>query len=259
MTKIFAVSLERSTQRNQYIKTELAAKTRLPTEILGIDGAQLHASGGDWPHNPKLRDSQVGCALSHVEVCRRIVAQDLPSALVIEDDVSLPDNIDEIITALASEIAPGEVIALYNRTIRPEKFSTRHAVDLAGMKLLYPMESRVMRTTAAYYIDRRAAEGILSANMPVQVSADDWMYFYQCGAVQTYRLLHPIPVKLLPFPSTLSTDRGSPAEKLLKSVINAVPGLLKLREIRRRRTETRRECNVVLMDLPSDQIRNRLT
>jgi glycosyl transferase family 25 len=258
MTKIFAISLPRSEQRHRHIREELARKTRLPTEILGIDGRELRQSGADWPHNPDLRDSQVGCALSHVETCRRIVAQDLPSALVIEDDVTLPENIDRIVASLADLIAPAEVISLYNRTLRPERFSTCNAVNVEGMRLLYPMESRYMRTAAAYYIDRAAAEGIAAFNFPVRVLADDWMAFYQAGVLQTLRLLHPIPVKLKPFPSTLSVDRGSPLQKVAKKVVNASPFLLKLRELRRRAIETRRETNVVLVDLPSDQVRNRL-
>ncbi len=255
MTKIFAISLPRSVERHAYIRQELPRKSRLPYEILGIDAMELRANGAAWPHNPKLRDSQVGCALSHVEACRRIVDQKLPSALVIEDDVSLPKDIDKIVATVSAEIEPGEVISLYNRTILPEKFSTYQAFEFSDRRLLRPMESRYMRTAAAYVIQLEAAEAIVRLNTPINILADNWMWFYQSGGVSGFRLLYPLAIRLHPFPSTLSSDRGSTGTRLLKRILNITPGFQTLREMRRRRIEQKRENNVVLTNLPSDMAR----
>jgi len=257
MSSIFAITLPRSTIRHEHIQNELRRKTSLPYELLGVDGVELRASGAPWPHNQGLRDSEVGCALSHVTACRRIVELDLPAALIVEDDVILPDNIDIILKKLSEEIVTGEIISLYNRTLRPERFSTHNAKDVMGMRLLHPTESRIMRTAAAYFIDRSAAENIVRLNSPIQVVADNWMHFYQAGAVSTYRLLHPTPIRLFPFPSTLAVDRGGKVENVIKRIINKVSVLQKLLQVRRRKIERKRENNVILVDLPSDMIRGR--
>lgn len=256
MPTIFAISLPRSAARHQHIKNELSLKSKLPFELLGIDGAELRNSGAPWPHKPHLRDSEVGCALSHVQACRRIVELNLPAALIVEDDVILPDDIDAILDALSQEIDVGEVIALYNRTMKPAMFSRNNAREIAGRLLLRPMESRNMRTAAAYFIERSAAENIVRLNSPAQVPADNWMFFYQSKAVRSIRLVHPIPVRLSPFNSTLAVDRGNFTERTIKRAINFVPGLQMARQQRRRWLERKRENNIVLTDLPSDMTRN---
>lgn len=255
MIKIYAISIPRFSTRHDHIQSELTRKSSLPWEIVGVDALELRNESKTWKHAPTLRDSEVGCALSHASACRKIISDNVDFALIVEDDVILPDDIDTILEHASKLISCGEVISLYNRTIRPEKFSARHSEKLLDSELIYPMETRFMRTAAAYFLDRSAARGISEFNIPVRVVADNWAAYYQSNAINGIRLLHPIPVSLKPFESTLSLDRGNMAQRIARRAFNHW-SLRKFRAWRRRRLEEKREKHLVLVDLSSDQIRS---
>ena len=249
--KIFAISIARSARRHAYIRNHLAARTRNDWELVGVDGSELRGKGGDWLHNAALTSAQVGCALSHVLACTRLVESGLHAALIVEDDVILPTDIDEILSTVSRVIRSDEVISLYNRTMKLEYFSRHHAAAIGRRQLVVPLEARVMRTTAAYVIGHEAARRMSLLNSPVEYTADDWDAFHRNGVVGTFRLLHPIPVRLYPFESTLSHDRDGISLRALKRVVGLLPFHGRLRALRRQSIERRREGNVALTDEPS--------
>jgi len=183
--------------------------------------------------------------------CGLIVEQGLSSALIVEDDVILPDDIDQILDSLESEIRQDDVISIYNRTMSIEKFSSFNAIEVGKRQIVCPLEARVMRTAAAYVIGKKTAEGISRINNPVKYVADDWQAFYEIGAVSRYRLLHPIPVKLWPFVSTLSYDSTSTAHSLIRHALSLIPFNQQLRQFRRAMIVKRREKNIRIVDEPS--------
>lgn len=254
--KIYATSIPRFKERHAHIQSELRSKSKLIWTLIGIDALDLRQRQMDWPHSETLRDSEVGCALSHVEACRRMVSDGADFALIVEDDAILPDNIDLILEELSKNIKRGEVISLYNRTLQPEKFSNVGAKNVFGMKLIYPMETRFMRTAAAYFLDRQAAENISKYNSPVKIVADNWAAYYQSRTISSIRLLHPIPISLHPFTSTLSTDRGGSVEKTVKRLLKRSSFFLRAMELRRQAIERKRERHLILVDLPPDQLRD---
>lgn len=249
--KIFAISIPRSVKRHAHIQRHLSQKTSLEWELVGVDGADLRAQSQSWDHSPNLTNAQIGCALSHATACQKIADSGHKAGLIIEDDVILPDDMDSLIAAVAAEIRPDEMISFYMRTMRTEKFTTRHAVKIGTRQLVAPLEARSVRCGAAYMLGAEAARNIAKGNNPVKYVADNWEAFYKEGWVRQYRLLHPVPIRFIPFQSTLASDRDSGGLRVAKKIMRFVPFAGLLRNMRRERIERRREQNIVLVDEPS--------
>lgn len=245
---VFAVALPRFSDRYKHITRHLTDLFGADFEVIGVYGREVEPSR--FVAEANLTPGQVGCSLSHVEICRRIVERDLPYALVVEDDIVLPPDIGVILREAVSRLGDGEVIQLYNWTPYPATFSRVGAEPMAGGKLYYPAEMRAMGTTGAYVISRRAAEGILSVNDPVVVTADNWEYFHAKGAVITARALIPSPVSLKSFETTVLPGSAGPgfAGRLVGF---AKKVLAPVRNLRRHLMISQRGSSDVFVDTPS--------
>lgn len=197
---VFAISLPRFKKRYAYINGHLAARFGNGYEILGIDGAEADAdSVGDH----RLSPGQIGCALSHLAAYKRIEERNLPYALIVEDDAVLPKNICQILDDLSPYFSDEEIIQLYNWGGGGE-YSGQMTVKIhRNMMLCHPMRASDLGGTSTYVIGSGAARGILSANYPVKVTADNWEFFFKSEAVKVARILHPSPVSVKPFETTL--------------------------------------------------------
>ena len=98
--KIFVVSLNRSLDRHEHLKKELAG---LKYEIIwGVDGqdytVEQMKSESLYDENKavrvsrrrkKMKASTIACAISHRQICEKIVEENIENALVLEDDVKI--------------------------------------------------------------------------------------------------------------------------------------------------------------------------
>lgn len=247
--KIFAISLPKFKTRYNSVVQSLANLKSADFEIIGVDGSDPKVFHG---HSAgKFLPNAVGCTLSHVEVYRKIVEQDLRAALVIEDDVVISSDILNILAQIERVIRPGEVISLYNRTIGTARFSLQDAQILGGRRLIYPMDMRNMRTAAAYVIGREAAKCIADGNDPVRFLADDWAAFHAEGWIDSMRFLYPAPVKLFAFESTIEQGQGAGFRAMARRVLRQIKVFSKIREIRRRRLLVCQENDIEFSSEPS--------
>lgn len=172
----------------------------------------------------------------------------MPAALIVEDDVRLPVDIDRIAQAIVGRIRPGEMISLHNPMMKRNAFSRQSVEDCLGMRLLYPMTPRSIRSTSAYIITRESAQRIVELNTPARHVADHWDFFYESGAVRTYRVLHPSPCRWVPFDSSIGY--GDPASRLgrLRRRLGGIPLMRSVIRARRRAIFWKRLRNVVMVD-----------
>ncbi|MDP4004960.1 glycosyltransferase family 25 protein [Methylobacterium sp. NEAU K] len=236
----FAISIPRFRERHAYIAEHLARFWGPDFEIIGIDG---DAAGQEISARTGLTPGQVGCALSHLAVYETLVARKIPWALVVEDDVVLPHDIHDILVRIEATLRRGDVVLLYNRPQHLAAFSTVDAVSIGDYRLCLPMSMSGLGTTAAYVITRQAAEGILAANRPIVVAADNWTYFYERRAVSRARVMSPNAVAVQPFESTIFAS-GSKVGAFLRS--NRI--LRPLLTARRKFLTTRMAANMVFVD-----------
>jgi glycosyl transferase family 25 len=241
--RVFGISIPRYPDRYSYLSEHLRKFFGNDFEIVGVDGRAVTFDEGT---TSGLSRGQIGCALSHIAAYRRMVELDLPCALIVEDDCVLPKDIDALLAELEGTIRPGEAIQLYNWSLEVSEFSTQDAVSIGGYGLYYPMLMSGIGAATAYVIMREAAEKIIGLNSPVGVTADNWSFFQSQGAVSVVRILHPCPVRILPFESTIASSKWNMAARIRDNVL-----IRSLLSIRRRVLFRQRERNIVLVDRKS--------
>ena len=129
----------------------------------------------------KIRDGEIGCALSHYKIYKRMINEGMDFACILEDDNVYSDNFKEVVNNVTRVINPLEpqVILLSNRT--KEKHTSKDFLI---------MPARRDSGTFSYVITKVAAKRILDANLPMHVPCDYWRRWVSRGLVF---LFHAFP------------------------------------------------------------------
>ena len=175
--KVFVISLERAKRRRKYLEEHLNALGMEYELVDAVDGRMLtqdeiekHCDMEAVRKSPQwLNSGAIGCALSHYEAYRRIVEQNIDCALILEDDVLLPQNILMILDEVEKRIKDKEVILLYYASHRKCFFSTVGQEKIIDGALCYPMDIAQPITTAAYVIKNQAAKNLKGLIKPIRV------------------------------------------------------------------------------------------
>jgi glycosyl transferase family 25 len=213
----YVINLARSVDRRAHITGELR-KTGLDYEIItAVDGRDLDLSDHTLV-DPSLTTNMglpagavgglpagtAGAALSHLSVYRKMLADGLDRALVLEDDVILPADIGGLADAVADQLTGAEVALLSYESSDPCKLSPEGSVHLPSSRLLaLPIDIRQPASAGAYVITREACERMIKCVLPVRVQADGWWFFYREGILDRVRCVVPPPV--LKNPRLIST------------------------------------------------------
>jgi glycosyl transferase, family 25 len=198
--KAYVINLARSHDRRAHITAELK-RTGLDYEIMtAVDGHDVDLGDREiidpsLAYHTQFLPGTAGAALSHLNVYKRMVADQLDEALVLEDDVVLPADLSSLADAVAGQLAGAEVALLSYGSYRFCALSPEGAVQLPASRLLaLPIEIRTVVSGGAYVITREACERMIKCVLPVRMNPDDWWYWYREGALDRVRCVMPIPV-----------------------------------------------------------------
>jgi len=127
----------------------------------------------------QLTNGQIGCYESHVRVWRRIVDQNLPYALVFEDDVDIRytqetvDKLNEVVAELKT-VPNWDIVYIGNDAAKPggngqlrfppKRQHTPHLADVSDWEVLH-----------MYLITKRAAQCFLQDAFPIRAAVDVYM------------------------------------------------------------------------------------
>jgi hypothetical protein len=140
-------------------------------------------------------EGSAGCALSHLSVYRKIIADGLDAASVLEDDAILPADLGSLTEAIARKLTGAEVVLLSIACPEPSRLSLNGSVRLpSGRLLALPIDISQPRSGAAYIITRQACERMVKGLLPVRALADEWWFFYREGLLDRVRCVAPRPV-----------------------------------------------------------------
>src|SRR5690348_4758531 len=113
--KAFVINLERDVRRRESIIAQLESlglEYEMLTAVLGsaLDSSEVSRIT-DMQRARRylgraLTGAEIGCALSHVHAYRRILDQNLPAALILEDDVVLPPDTPVVLREIEKVINP---------------------------------------------------------------------------------------------------------------------------------------------------------
>ena len=124
-----------------------------------------------------VRDGEIGCALSHYGIYRRIVEQNEP-ACVLEDDVILDKKFKTVLRFVAEQldITRPMVVLLSNHTRKAILSETSPALVRAVAD----------QYAEGYVMTPKAATALLKANWPLQVPCDHWGRWAKQGVIELY-------------------------------------------------------------------------
>jgi glycosyl transferase family 25 len=231
----YVINLARSLDRRAHITAELK-KTGLDYEIMtAVDGQDLDLRDPaivDPSLTAKLQlqlvSGTVGAALSHLNAYKQIVADGLDMALVLEDDVVLPADVESLADAVADQLDGAEVALLSYDSQDTCMMSREGLVHLPSSRLLaLPIDIDQPMSGAAYIITREACERMIKCVMPVRVPADNWRFFFREGALDRVRCVLPLPVlkspKLTSTIGSYTLGSGIKARLVLPLVRSKIP------------------------------------
>ena len=221
-------------------------KTGLDYEIIpAVDGRELDLTDRATIDPVLLErtpfpEGTAGCALSHLNIYRKVVAEGLDKVLILEDDVMLPADLGSLAEAVADQLTGAELALLSCDSPDPCQMSVAGSVQLPHSRLLaLPINVTQPKSSGAYVISGEACERMIKCITPVQVSIDDWWHFYREGALDRIRCISPIPVLKDPkFVSTIgfrSLGNGIRARLVRPLVDRKVPIVYQALTYRRQR------------------------
>ena len=180
------VTLPNATERQAFVKDYAAQFNFTPCFHYGVNGYQMSPQEMQQAVIAPdiLSAGEVGCALSHLQIYREMVEQDIPYLLILEDDVALtPEFIDHLsmFERFIHNHMRGKaaVLHLYRQRqfIRPiERWDNQITVYSTQYAL----------GTPAYIITKEAAQAVLQIQTPLRWEIDAWKFYYYLGAVKLY-------------------------------------------------------------------------
>ncbi len=220
---IYVINLDRDAERMASIRANL--------EALGLAFERLPAvMGKDVPEWEKLVDlpayawrnrldspraGEVGCYLSHLKAMETFLRTDAPWCVILEDDVEVLPACAEVLRSLA-EKDDWDLVKLFN-------FHSGMPVTKRALAGGHRLVAHLTRTTssAAYAVNRRAAESLLKSMRPISEQVDHALDRPWETGLRT-RGIRPMPVVLAPVAHTTSTigyqDRSQARRTLGKSL-----------------------------------------
>jgi glycosyl transferase, family 25 len=131
------INLDRSPDRLAHIKAEFARASMAFERFRAVDGCELPESVKPYFCDASgrivspLTAGEIGCYASHLTIWQRIAAGKYgPAALVCEDDIALPDDLDGLLEAIPRAVSFGWDIV---RLVDNDHLAERKALPLAPL------------------------------------------------------------------------------------------------------------------------------
>lgn len=170
----YVINLDRAVDRLAHMEVMLSDLS-LPFErVRAIDGRALQFPSIDFSeraytvfHGRRRNPAEIGCYLSHIECARRLLASSQEHALVLEDDVALPDDIHELVDAAIEAGADWDILRL-STVNGGAKFAFRPITANRSLAISLTRE----KGSGAYIINRRAAQWFVTRLTPMRLPFD---------------------------------------------------------------------------------------
>jgi len=220
---IYVINLDRDTERMASIHANLVriglSYERLPA-VMGKDVPDweklVDLSAYAWRNRLDMpRAGEVGCTLSHLKAMETFLKTDAPWCVILEDDVEVLPACAEVLRSLA-EKDDWDLVKLFN-------FHSGLPVKKRALGSAHHLVVHLTRTTssAAYVVNRRAAETLLKSMRPISEQVDHALDRPWETGLRT-RGIRPMPVALALVAHTTSTidyqGRGKQGRPLGKSL-----------------------------------------
>jgi glycosyl transferase family 25 len=168
------INLDRAEDRLTAMVDQLDALDMPFERISAVDGKVLQLvdetydeTGYRRRHGRLTNPGEVGCYLSHIECARRLLESGHEFALILEDDLVLPDNLGVVIAEALAEHRHWDVLRL-STVNNGRKFPVVKMSETRSLALALTRE----KGSGAYLMNRRAAAWISADLLPMRLPYD---------------------------------------------------------------------------------------
>ena len=155
----------------------------------------------------KPRDGEIGCALSHYGIYRKMIAESVPSACVLEDDVALDPRFAEALATVEGVVDTSKAQVFLFSNHSSEQFVENGGNGISVKK------SRGDRFADGYVLTCKAAQVLLEENYPMHTPCDYWDRWVRHGAIE---LFHVFPITVHQDRAAFGSSTTHPGERLVK-------------------------------------------
>lgn len=232
----FVISLDRAVNRRNYMQAMLGSIGVAPEYVSAVDGKTLTAAqraiydpkAAHRVYGCEMTDSEIGCCHSHLSILRRMVRENIPCALILEDDIFCGPDFVSVVNELTAQRNPEWTVVrlqtLKQSIAKPRsgRATGRKVADLASSSV-YLIGQGVLGA-GAYLVRRDAAEAILKQAQTLYMPFDQMLDRFWENGIAPY-VVRPFPA----WENQLGSEIGTRGRALQREV-----GLL---AVLRRRTQ----------------------
>jgi glycosyl transferase family 25 len=171
---IFVINLKGSTERRRHMEDALGA-LKLPFEIIeAVDGRAFDPD--NLPHyngilrrltaGQDLMKEEIGCILSHRKIYQRMIDDNIPCAVILEDDAILSEDFPDILQKLNNLTVKWDMIRFLGRPKCEQQNRTVMPIDT---KYYLTRVIKPFGGAYTYMLTKTAAQKLL------QMSEKNWM------------------------------------------------------------------------------------
>lgn len=208
---VFVINLEKSVDRRNYMINMLRKRGLNGQIVEAIDGENIDLKklthDGTYDINfvkskfsRELHLNEIGCALSHLKVYEKIVAENIPYALICEDDIDLVRGFRRKFFNIFSQL-PNDWGLVYFW------YRTKDVHKISSTVVSFPSQSHIPGGAVCYLLKISAAKKLLEEAYPIHYPADSLIGRSYRWGTKIYGS-HPHLARLnLLFPSTIRASK----------------------------------------------------
>ncbi len=209
--KTFIINLEKDTERKQDIISQCTAFDLDYAVIPAVDGREINDDELKKILHPKkskgMTRGEIGCSLSHYNIYKKIITENIEFALVLEDDAKLEKDLKQTISSLKNHLPESPTIILLGPI---NKYSTLDSKNISdNYKLVNVLEAALSH---GYLINKSAAVKLLDFLYPIWLEADRWVLMREYNIVGIKGIVPPV----ITLSELSSTSTIWPTEKELQ-------------------------------------------
>ncbi|MDE1496128.1 glycosyltransferase family 25 protein [Xenorhabdus bovienii] len=192
--KAFVINLEKDIERKKSMQEQLQEinlDAEFITAVYGkvLTDEQLHEICPDFD-KIALTLGEVGCSMSHLNAYKKMIDDDIPIALVLEDDVIFNDDLLPILSHLekhSTALSATPYVFLLNKT--NEYLESFKKPLIENYKIVSVIDAAC---TFGYILNLSAAKKLYQYLKPVRFVADEWKLFREQGIIKLKGIIPPI-------------------------------------------------------------------
>lgn len=181
--RTFIINLKESTDRRQYMINEMK-KTNLEYEFFdAVNGKTLSNIGAIYDKDKAIKEAdgeltlgEIGCAMSHLLLYKKMMDENIERALILEDDIIIEKDFNIIFEKLDHLEISNSVILLGQSSPHLKRKIYKKRMD-SHYTLRRIFDSGC--GTYGYIIDVAAAGKLYGFNYPIKYAADMWHTFWK--------------------------------------------------------------------------------